>query len=164
MPEPRPLAPGERVDERMIVGRADERGFWPAGLGPPGAAHLPPDPPARKPRKCTPKPRYTIVEDGTDVRDHASGRVRDNTTRLLWLQIALKGSVWRHAGGVCEDMAPGFRLPTQAEVDAIAGSNGDDCAWPLGWTTWTTTPNVYTGSTGGHVPDPAGGVTLLCVK
>jgi beta-galactosidase len=69
--------------------------------------------------------------------------VHDNVSGLTWQQYSTtfpgQGSqfVQSNADEYCKSV--GMRLPTQPEAMTVARANFASCAFPLQWTTWTTT-------------------------
>lgn len=89
---------------------------------------------------CSPKARYTVLDTGNGANGSGSGLVHDSTTGLTWMRFyytpASSTQAEDQADAYCQSV--GMRLPTESEALAISGANGDACAWPQGWDTWTS--------------------------
>ncbi len=83
----------------------------------------------------TAQDRFTVLSPGT---------ARDNLTHLTWSRaeytLTTPGAQLTQA--LAESYCAGLnmRLPTLAEAVGITGVSDAQCAFPLSWSTWTTTP------------------------
>jgi beta-galactosidase len=82
--------------------------------------------------------RYTVID---------AAKVRDNQTGLTWQRSETTYSGANNQGAqytqpiaqtYCSSQT--MRLPTQAEALSISGTNWASCAFPLPWSSWTSTP------------------------
>ena len=92
---------------------------------------------------------FTLLDPSPNdtVCTYESGLVKDNTTGLVWMRKhhhVTAGMSQALASDYCG--GKGMRLPTLDEALGIAGSHWNQCGWPCGWVTWTTTPSTTTGS------------------
>jgi len=78
--------------------------------------------------------RYTVI-DGT--------RVKDNATGLTWqrAETTYSNQGAQYTVPIAQTYCSGqsMRLPTQAEALSVSGVNSANCAFPLAWSTWTST-------------------------
>ncbi len=95
---------------------------------------------AATPAGCAPGGRYEVQSAPTSgCSSDGTGRVRDTSTGLTWLakRRSYRGGQSRaHAESYCAGL--GMRLPTRDEALALAGANRETCAFPCGWSTWTS--------------------------
>jgi len=85
--------------------------------------------------------RYLVLDSGSsgDAMD-GSGLVRDTRTGLTWMRKSYRADRMTQAKSASYCQSKGMRLPTKDEALGIAGNNREDCAFPTGWWTWTSTP------------------------
>ena len=81
--------------------------------------------------------RYTVID---------ATKVRDNQTGLTWQRAETtytganaQGAQYTQPIAQTYCASQGMRLPTQAEALSISGVNLATCAFPLAWSTWTST-------------------------
>ncbi|MGH9886805.1 MAG: immunoglobulin domain-containing protein, partial [bacterium] len=78
--------------------------------------------------------RYTVL---------SSTLVKDNQSGLTWQRAETTftdpGAQFTQPIAQSTCASASMRLPTRAEALGIAGDNGSACAFPLPWTTWTST-------------------------
>ncbi len=79
--------------------------------------------------------RFTVVNPST---------ARDNLTHLTWSRaeytLTTPGAQLTQSLAESYCAGLGMRLPTLAEAVGITGTSDAQCAFPLSWSTWTTTP------------------------
>ncbi len=83
--------------------------------------------------------RYTVLSSST---------VRDNVSGLTWQRAETtytgadaQGAQYTQPIAQTYCTSQSMRLPTQAEALGISGVNSASCAFPLAWSTWTSTLN-----------------------
>ncbi|HEY6174278.1 MAG TPA: discoidin domain-containing protein [Kofleriaceae bacterium] len=80
--------------------------------------------------------RYTVL---------SSALVKDNQSGLTWQRAETtftdQGAQFTQPIAQSNCASQSMRLPTQAEALAIAGDSAAACAFPLPWSTWTSTPD-----------------------
>ena len=124
------------------------------------------------PTTC-PGGRFTVLGKGASG-DDGTGLVVDATTGLVWARKS--PGVKNHGDAESYCKGRGMRLPTKEEALAITPRN--ECGWPEGWYTWTSTEAgpgrwwtvYYDGHTfdldGGSIDDGGDRVVFdtLCVR
>lgn len=95
--------------------------------------------------------RYTVIDPGTGVGGGAcpgtgcdgSGLVKDNVSGLTWTRYHYNWGTGPTADAFCSGKS--MRLPTQTELQVIGAgtSSYDSCAFPIPWTSTSSTPGTY---------------------
>lgn len=81
--------------------------------------------------------RYTVI-DATKVRDNVTGLTWQRSETTYTGENA-QGKQYTQPIAQTYCASQNMRLPTQAEAISISGTNLASCAFPLAWSTWTST-------------------------